>query len=60
MINGREIGIVFYRFKSSRSILATFVSSTISIMLTRDGYAVFDSHARNFRGDVDPNGSSVL
>lgn len=47
-------------FAQSDWLLATFGGTTVSLFHRHGRYYVFDSHARNTIGHVDPNGSCVL
>ena len=49
-----------FTFTHSDWSLGTFGSSTIAIFFQNEHYFVFDSHSRDIRGYVDPDGSSIL
>ena len=51
---------ILVAFCQSSSALATFGESSVTIMSHSDHFFVFDSHARNCYGLVEPNGSSVF
>lgn len=51
---------VYQSLALSHFVLATFRDLTICILQNENGYFLFDSHARNWLGQVDPDGAATL